>query len=217
MSSSSILRRRAQALIIFVGHAFKAKVSVANAPEGEGSISTVITQLIELSTLPDGKSTETKVEDITEAARASMNKLLSLMSVLDFIDAVHSMLGSGDTKVRLVPQIACPNLRNSLDLNFKVQAGALELLAKRLPDVSTKLRPEIAPMIIKILVSIKNVLATQKDGRVVIYALHALRSVASTMAPGEEGPLTDLVPHVFPGHREQPLVAPALAALSSLS
>lgn len=73
---------------------------MANAPEGEGSISTVITQLIELSTLPDGKSTETKVEEIAKAARASMNKLLSLMSALDFIDAVHSMLGSGDTKDR---------------------------------------------------------------------------------------------------------------------
>jgi U3 small nucleolar RNA-associated protein 10 len=72
-------------------------------------------------------------------------------------------------------------------------------------------------MVIKILVSIKNVLAAQKDGPVVIYALHALRSVALTMAPGEEGPLTDLVPHVLPGNKEQPLVAAALAALSSLS
>jgi U3 small nucleolar RNA-associated protein 10 len=95
------LRRRAQALIVFVGHAFKAKASVANAPEGEGSISTVITQLVELSELPDGKSTETKVEEIKEAAHTLMNKLLSLMSVPDFINAVHSMLGSGDTKVRL--------------------------------------------------------------------------------------------------------------------
>ena len=83
--------------------------------------------------------------------------------------------------------------------------------------MSTKLRPELAPMVVKILTSIKNVLATQKDGQVVIYALHALRSIASTLAPGEEGPLTDLIPHVFPGHKKQPLVAPALAALSSLS
>ena len=34
-----------------------------------------------------------------------MNKLQSLISVLGFIDAVHSMLGSGGTKVRLAPQI----------------------------------------------------------------------------------------------------------------
>lgn len=45
-------------LIIFVGHAFNAEASVANALEGEGSIGTVIAQLIELSTLPDGKSTD---------------------------------------------------------------------------------------------------------------------------------------------------------------
>ena len=81
---------------------------MTNPPEGEGSISTVIKQLIELSTLQDGKSIETKVEDITQAARASMNKLLSLMSVLDFIDTVNSMLGSGDTKVRPLFQIGCP-------------------------------------------------------------------------------------------------------------
>jgi len=92
---------------------------MTNPPEGEGSISTVITQLIELSTLQDGKSTETKVEDITQAARGSMNKLLSLMSVLDFIDAVNSMLGSGDTKVRPMFQIGCPNLRNSLVFGFQ--------------------------------------------------------------------------------------------------
>ena len=190
---------------------------LANAPEGEGSISIVITQLIELLTLPDGKSTETKVEEIMEAACTLMNKLLSLMSVLDSINTVHSMLGSGDTKVHLVPQISCPNLRNLLDLNFKVQAGALELLAKRLPDAPTKLQPEVAPTVIKVLVLIKNVLATQKDGRVVIYALHALRLVTSAMAPGDEGPLTDLAPHAFLGHKEQPLVAPALAAFSSLS
>lgn len=190
---------------------------MANAPDGEGSFSTVIAQLIELSTLPDGKFTETRVEEIAEAARASMNKLLSLMSVLDFIDAVHPMFGSGDTKVRLVPQIGCPNLRNSLNLNFKAQVGALELLARRLPNVFTELQPEIAPMIINILVSTKSGLAIQKDGRVVIYALHALKLVSSTMSPGEEGPLADLVPRVFSGHKEQPLVATALAALSSLS
>ena len=57
-------------------------------------------------------------------------------------------------------------------------------------------------MIIKILASIKSVLATQKDGQVVIYALHALRSVASAMAPGDEGPLIDLAPHAFTGYKE---------------
>ena len=101
VSSTSILRRRAQALIIFVGHAFKPKPSTTNSPESEGSISTVITQLIKLATLPEGKSTETKVEEISEAARASMNRLLCSTSVFNFINAVHSMLGSGDTKACL--------------------------------------------------------------------------------------------------------------------
>ena len=107
-------------------------------------------------------------------------------------------------------------LQNLFDLNSKVQAGALELLAKRLPNVSAKLRPEITPVVVKILGSVKDLLATQKDKQVVIHAFHALKSIASTMAPGEEGPLADLVPQVFPGQKEQPLVAPSLAALSSL-
>jgi hypothetical protein len=79
-------------------------------------------------------STEAKVEEITEAARMSMlNKLLGLMSVLNFMDAVHFMLGSRrGAKVRLAPQIS-RNEFPKLNLIEFQGSSAMELLAKRLP------------------------------------------------------------------------------------
>ncbi|KAF8966928.1 armadillo-type protein [Flammula alnicola] len=193
--SSSLLRRRAQALIIFVGYAFKPKAP-ASTSSHESSTSTVIARLITLATLPEGASNETKIDEISEAARSSMNKLLGSMSVVNFIEAVQTMLDSGDAKV---------------------QAGALELLAKRLPDVSAKTRPGITGSIVNILTAIKNLLTIQKEGQVVIYAFQALKSIATTICPGEEGSLTDIVPFVLSATKERLYAGAALGALSSMS
>ncbi|KDR78387.1 hypothetical protein GALMADRAFT_245550 [Galerina marginata CBS 339.88] len=194
-SSSTVLRRRAQALIIFVGHAFKPKTSTLTSEDG-ASISSVIAQLIALATLPDGTSSEMKIDEISEAARSTLNKLLRGMSVMDFGNSVQTMLGSGD---------------------LKVQAGALELLAKRLPDVSTKMRPALTPSINKALASIKELLTVQKDGQVVVHAFHGVQSIAATISPGEESSLTDLVPFVLSATKEKSLAPSAMGALATMS
>lgn len=100
ISSSTILRRRAQALIVFVGYAFKPKTTTPALLHNEISISSVISQLITLAILPEGVSNETKIGDVSEAARSTLNRLLSGISVVDFSEAVQSMLDSGDVKVR---------------------------------------------------------------------------------------------------------------------
>ena len=89
---STNMKRRAQALILFVGYALKPRVSSSE----EESISAVIAHLIALATLTGGK---TKVDEISEASRSSMNKLISGMSVANFMESVESMLKSGDVKV----------------------------------------------------------------------------------------------------------------------
>ncbi|KAF8901036.1 armadillo-type protein [Gymnopilus junonius] len=195
-SSSTILRRRAQALIIFIGHAFRPKGSNINASENDVSISSVISKLITLATLLEGASSETKVEEISDAARLTLNKLISGMSVVDFSESVRSMLQSG---------------------NVKVQAGALELLAKRLPDVSTRMRPALSSSVIKALASVKDVLSTRREPQVTINALQAIKSIASTMSPGEEGALSEITPLVLSSSKEKDTARQALGALAALS
>jgi len=93
---STNMKRRAQALILFVGHALKPRVPPSLEDE---SISTLIAHLITLATLTGEKTNDTKVDEISEAARWSMNRLLSGMSVVNFMESVESMLMSGDAKV----------------------------------------------------------------------------------------------------------------------
>ena len=90
------MKRRAQALIVFVGYALKPKVSPSS--EGE-SISAVIAHLTTLATLTAGETTDTNFDEIGEAARSSIHRLLSGMSVAIFIESVESMLKSGNAKV----------------------------------------------------------------------------------------------------------------------
>ena len=82
-------------MIIFVGLAFK-----PNKPgkEGQSPISPLVAQLMALATVDTNYSA--KLDDILEAARSSLNRLLSTMSVFDFIESVQSILLSEDVKVR---------------------------------------------------------------------------------------------------------------------
>ena len=90
------MKRRAQALILFVGYALKPRVSPSSEEE---SICTVIARLTTLATLTAGKTTDTKIDEISDAAHSSMHRLLSGMSVANFIESIESMLKSGDGKV----------------------------------------------------------------------------------------------------------------------
>lgn len=95
--------------------------------------------------------------------------------------------------------------------------GALELVSKRLPEVSVKSRPEITPSIKSILASIKDILNVTKDTQACLVVFKALQSIASTMAPGEEGPLTNLVSQVLASTKEAPTAAIALSAMSPMA
>lgn len=173
----------------------------------------MISQLITLATLPDGASSETKIEEISDAARSTLNKLISGMSVVDFSESVQSMLQSGNVKVR-----ACHEILQLISNNLaQVQAGALELLAKRLPDVSTKMRPAISNSVTKALASVKDILSTRKEPQVIVNALQAIKSIATTTSSGEESALADLVPLVISASKEKDAALAALGALAAMS
>jgi U3 small nucleolar RNA-associated protein 10 len=99
MSASTILKRRAQALLFFVGYALKPSTTGPGSPSHDEHMSQLVTALISLATLPKGTSADAKVEDISIAARSSISRALGVMSVMDFIKAVLFMIESGDQKV----------------------------------------------------------------------------------------------------------------------
>jgi len=95
VSPSTVLKRRAQALIIFVGLAMKSNMP---GKEGQSPVSALVAQLIALAAVDTNSSA--KLDDILKAARSSLNELLSTMSVIDFIESVQSILLLEDVRVR---------------------------------------------------------------------------------------------------------------------
>lgn len=94
VSPLTMLKRRIQALIIFVGVAVKPKKS---SKESQSPISPLVAQLIALATVDTNSSS--KSDDILDTARSSLNMLISTMSVIDFMESVQSILLSEDVKV----------------------------------------------------------------------------------------------------------------------
>lgn len=80
--------------------------------------------------------------------------------------------------------------------HLQLQGGALELLSEQLGNVSEKVRQEVRPAIVKIIEAIKAFLSVAPES-LLSAALHALETVTSTMAAGEEYVLTSTVPPVI--------------------
>ncbi|KAJ7701560.1 hypothetical protein B0H17DRAFT_1195339 [Mycena rosella] len=197
--SAAAFKRRAQALVLFVGYAIKLSSSAveatATAPEG-GAMSNLVSLLIALATARGGSSPETRVEDVSQAARVSLGKALGCMSAVDFVDAVLSILKSGDSRV---------------------QGGALDLLAERLHNVASATRVKIIARINECVEEIRKLLLVHPDGPLAVSSYKALQSIAGTMSPGEEGSLTTLIPPVLAAIRGRKMAKPAMAALAPLS
>ena len=99
---------------------------------------------------------------------------------------------------------------------FQVQAGALELFSDRLTEVSTKMRHDIVPTIIKITDRIRNILVSKSEGSVRPSAFRALQSIGLTLCPGEESSLTNAIQPILAAIKGHTATSVALAALSPL-
>jgi U3 small nucleolar RNA-associated protein 10 len=96
-------RRRAQALIIFVGHAMQSPLSgnlSSDAPVG-GTIDDLVLLLIQMTTLRGGSTVESNVDHLSKAAQSTISRSLSVMPAADFISAVLAMLKSEDEIVSI--------------------------------------------------------------------------------------------------------------------
>ncbi|KAJ7222324.1 hypothetical protein GGX14DRAFT_663256 [Mycena pura] len=197
LPSAAAFKRRAQALVVFVGHAMKIFTSSPTPvaiPEG-GATSNLVSLLIAL-VATQGSGSETRSEDISQTARNSLSKALGCMSAIDFIDAALSILKSGDAGT---------------------QGGVLNLLSERLHDVANATRLKITARINETVEEIRKLLLVHSDGPLAVSSYKALQSIAVTMSPGEEGILTSIAPTILTALRAKKMAAPAMGALAPLS
>ncbi|KAG6866337.1 hypothetical protein C0991_005804 [Blastosporella zonata] len=192
-SLTTLLRRRSQALILFVASALKPPAPGSTASKEE--LSSLVGSLISLATLPVGTNPEAKIDEMCQAARTCLNKALSIMAASDFINGVLSMIESRDELV---------------------QSGALDLLSERLSQVTEKTRLSVVPIITKITGVIRGLLSSQTNEALTRAAYNALRSIGLTMCPGEESSLTEVVPLILISIKGRTAAAAALSALSPL-
>ncbi|THU93396.1 hypothetical protein K435DRAFT_779869 [Dendrothele bispora CBS 962.96] len=190
-SPSALYKRRSQATIIFVGQAAKAFAHEdINGTHAGGKLSDLVSQLLKLS-----RNTDSKIEDIVNVARSCLIKVMNVVSVLDFIDAILLMLSSEDTTI---------------------QEGALELLSDRLPHVSSDTRKTITPSINKILGFIHKLLSQQSEESFITSSFMAITSIGRTLCNGEESIMTSLVPFAISTMRSRRMAAQAISALAVL-
>ncbi|KAJ4481176.1 hypothetical protein J3R30DRAFT_3464943 [Lentinula aciculospora] len=205
-----VFRRRAQAIITFVGFAAKtfptSKTSNSRGtnamdvahPEGS-NFSDVVSIFITLSTKKTSDdSTEAKVEDIAKSARLSLTRVLGVMTAVSFIDTVLLMLTHDD------------------DL---IQEGALSLLSTRLPRVAASVRSGVVSSIVKICNLVKKILSRQPNQATTTSALNAIRAIGMTLCSGEESAMSALVPFlvgVMNAKSNPEVVSAAVRALVTL-
>ncbi|KAG6369730.1 hypothetical protein JVT61DRAFT_13599 [Boletus reticuloceps] len=192
LSTSATLKRRIQALVLFVSTSLTP--ADPDAPtNGEGGNTTdVITHLLDLATPPTGDAPEDGVVTIVAAAQSAIERIMNVISAREFLTASRVMLASEDTKVK---------------------AGALGVVSARIPLVTERLREECQATIIELIGLIRNVIERQSAGPLVESALAALKALGSTCCDGEETTLLSTLPHVLKVVRSRTSAAAAVSVL----
>ncbi|KAK0447887.1 uncharacterized protein EV420DRAFT_1647628 [Desarmillaria tabescens] len=190
VSSSTTFRRRAQAILAFVGFAAK------STPGSSASISTFVSLLVLMATLPSGQGSDTRMEDVNKTSRLSLAQALKVMSAVDFLNSAIVMLESSEQAV---------------------QVGALDLIAERVPLVSDSVRRKSTDAIVKIIERTKDLLVSFPTGPIAVSGLKALQSIGAHICSGEEAAITQVLPVLVSDIRGNRNTIYAMAALSPLA
>ncbi|KII90106.1 hypothetical protein PLICRDRAFT_686024 [Plicaturopsis crispa FD-325 SS-3] len=189
---NSISKRRALALMIFVGYALKLGQSSykTRVMPDDGALKTLVSLITDISTTP---SVDSNLDDLYKVAHSSSGQALNVMPAVDFIHAILAMLESGE---------------------HRIQAGALNIFTARLPLITDKTRRAITPIIVRIVDSIRKVLSASPEVSLATAAFNALKVVGATICPGEESSVTNTVPLVLAAIRDRKMAVPAITVLS---
>ncbi|KAF8125619.1 hypothetical protein EV363DRAFT_1225659 [Boletus edulis] len=192
LSTSATLKRRIQALVLFVSTSLTPAEPDASSNGEGGNTTDVITHLLDLATPPTGDAPEDDVVTIVAAAQSAIERIMNVISAREFLTASRVMLASEDTRVK---------------------AGALGVVSARIPLVTERLRQECQATIIELIGLIRNVIERQSAGPLVESALAALKALGSTCCDGEETTLLSTLPHVLKVVRSRTSAAAAVSVL----
>ncbi|KAG2130333.1 hypothetical protein DEU56DRAFT_815464 [Suillus clintonianus] len=184
--SSSIMKRRAQALIMFVGYAITPTPST-DISKGDNATTELISLLADLATT-EGDN----VADIVSVTQKATSKVMNAIGAADFLNGALVMLQSDETRIK---------------------AGALEVLAERIPRVTEAVRRDQQKTTMSIIDCIRDVVSRQSAGALVNSALNALRAISSSICPGEESALVSTVPPVIKIIKARASLQSAIAVL----
>ncbi|KAI0311668.1 hypothetical protein OF83DRAFT_1068421 [Amylostereum chailletii] len=188
----SLSRRRAQAIVVLVGAAFRRpNPSSADSVPSAETIDELLSILLELSQTPMQEAPENEVEGIRKAARVAIAQCLGAIPAVKFVESVATILSVSETSVH---------------------AGALELFAERLPMVSEGARKQTSQFVVRILDALKQMLSDGVD-ELVGAALVALKAIGSTLSTGEENAVFELLSMVVSELRNRKHSGEAVAAL----
>lgn len=95
-SSSIIIKRRAQALIMFVGHAI-IPTSSADISKGDNATTELVSLLVDLATI-EGDS---NISDILSVTQQTTSKVMNAIGAAEFLNGALVMLQSDETRVGL--------------------------------------------------------------------------------------------------------------------
>ncbi|OAX34660.1 hypothetical protein K503DRAFT_428951 [Rhizopogon vinicolor AM-OR11-026] len=168
--SSSIIKRRAQALIMFVGYAITPAPST-EVSKADNQTTELISLLIDLTTT-EGEN----IADVVSVTQQATSKVMNAIGAADLLNGALVMLQSDDTRIK---------------------AGALEVLAERIPKVTELVRREQQKTVLSIIDCIRDIISHQSAGALVNSALNALGATSSSIYPGEEPALVTTVASVL--------------------
>ncbi|KAG2151035.1 uncharacterized protein EDB93DRAFT_318060 [Suillus bovinus] len=185
--SSSIIKRRAQALIMFVGYAITPAPSI-DMFKADNATTELVSLLVDLATTED----DSNISDILSVTQQTTSKVMNAIGAADFLNGALVMLQSDETRIK---------------------AGALEILAERIPKVTEAVRHEQQKTAISIIDFIRDIISRQSAGALVNSALNALRAIGSSICSGEESALVSTVPSVVKIIKARASLQSAIAVL----
>ncbi|KAF9451337.1 hypothetical protein P691DRAFT_663457 [Macrolepiota fuliginosa MF-IS2] len=186
--------KRAQALVTMIGQAIQSNTLVGLDKSGKESLSSLVSGLITLATVGDNVP-GVKFGGLAATAQATLGKVFNAMPAMDFIQAIASMLTSD---------------------GMIIYIGALELLSERIPKITDHIRRETTGTVSNIVESTVKLLA-HDNITLRTRCLKALKAIASTLVPKEEGALTAALPSILITLDMPGLVVHALDTLAPLA
>ncbi|KAG8949590.1 snoRNA-binding rRNA-processing protein utp10 [Tulasnella sp. 419] len=178
-SPKGSLKKKILALLTFVGLAIQAFAEEPRyqptTSEPNNPVQELVSCLVAVSR-GEIESAPTELQDINNAARRCLSKVMAIVPASDFVQSIMSMLSIEEPKV---------------------QEGALDLLAERLPNMSSQAREKARTTVITIIEKICALLSAEVTQVSTLSTLRALKVVAATGPSSEDAMLSRSTPAVI--------------------